>query len=315
MPSFSYYYDLSFVLKSNIDIVQDKSIIKGITFVPSFYPSNSFEEVCVNEECYKLLNSSAFSYDFSNQIYFFDQIETYELKKEFKIVKVVKEVGLLNAPRIYYNYEYAKKLLQNTYTLSNKSIYELIAKSKATDSISSYQMLIKLKSNDDIIKLYQIIEKGINGFDISSNAYLVDQSFLEIKNSLALFIMIFTIILVISNAAILVFICISLIIDSKKEMAILVSMGKRKKSYLKIYLIEMIIVTLIAFVFAIVAAICFQSIANIVIKKYLLENLKLSTLFPSIICLSFSLVIIIFAMIFSFNKISKFDLIRMLRDE
>lgn len=315
LPDFSYYYDLSCVLKSSIDIIQDNKIIKGITFVPSFNNTNSFEEVVVNEECYKLLNSTTFSYDFSNQVYFYDKIESYKLKSDFKITKVIKEVGLLNVPRIYYNYDYAKKILQNTYTSTNKTVYEIIAKAKANDIISNYQMIIKFKTDEDIIKAYKIIKIGINGFDISSNAYLIDQSFLEIKNSIALFIMIFTIILIISNIAILLFICISIIIDGEKEMAILVSMGKNKKSYLKIYVLEMIIITLIAFTFSFILSSAFSYIADIIIKKYLLENLKFSILFPAIFCLLISLIVIIFTIAFAFKRTNKLDLIRMLRDE
>lgn len=315
LPDFSYYYDLSCVLKSSIDIIQDNKIIKGITFVPSFNNTNSFEEVVVNEECYKLLNSTTFSYDFSNQVYFYDKIESYKLKSDFKITKVIKEVGLLNVPRIYYNYDYAKKILQNTYTSTNKTVYEIIAKAKANDIISNYQMIIKFKTDEDIIKAYKIIKIGINGFDISSNAYLIDQSFLEIKNSIALFIMIFTIILIISNIAILLFICISIIIDGEKEMAILVSMGKNKRSYLKIYVLEMIIITLIAFTFSFILSSAFSYIADIIIKKYLLENLKFSILFPAIFCLLISLIVIIFTIAFAFKRTNKLDLIRMLRDE
>ena len=315
LPDFSYYYDLSCVLKSSIDIIQDNKIIKGITFVPSFNNTNSFEEVVVNEECYKLLNSTTFSYDFSNQVYFYDKIESYKLKSDFKITKVIKEVGLLNVPRIYYNYDYAKNILQNTYTSTNKTVYEIIAKAKANDIISNYQMIIKFKTDEDIIKAYKIIKIGINGFDISSNAYLIDQSFLEIKNSIALFIMIFTIILIISNIAILLFICISIIIDGEKEMAILVSMGKNKKSYLKIYVLEMIIITLIAFTFSFILSSAFSYIADIIIKKYLLENLKFSILFPAIFCLLISLIVIIFTIAFAFKRTNKLDLIRMLRDE
>ena len=315
LPDFSYYYDLSCVFKSSIDIIQDNKIIKGITFVPSFNNTNSFEEVVVNEECYKLLNSTTFSYDFSNQVYFYDKIESYKLKSDFKITKVIKEVGLLNVPRIYYNYDYAKKILQNTYTSTNKTVYEIIAKAKANDIISNYQMIIKFKTDEDIIKAYKIIKIGINGFDISSNAYLIDQSFLEIKNSIALFIMIFTIILIISNIAILLFICISIIIDGEKEMAILVSMGKNKKSYLKIYVLEMIIITLIAFTFSFILSSAFSYIADIIIKKYLLENLKFSILFPAIFCLLISLIVIIFTIAFAFKRTNKLDLIRMLRDE
>ncbi len=315
LPDFSYYYDLSCVLESSIDIIQDNKIIKGITFVPSFNNTNSFEEVVVNEECYKLLNSTTFSYDFSNQVYFYDKIESYKLKSDFKITKVIKEVGLLNVPRIYYNYDYAKKILQNTYTSTNKTVYEIIAKAKANDIISNYQMIIKFKTDEDIIKAYKIIKIGINGFDISSNAYLIDQSFLEIKNSIALFIMIFTIILIISNIAILLFICISIIIDGEKEMAILVSMGKNKRSYLKIYVLEMIIITLIAFTFSFILSSAFSYIADIIIKKYLLENLKFSILFPVIFCLLISLIVIIFTIAFAFKRTNKLDLIRMLRDE
>lgn len=315
LPDFSYYYDLSCVLESSIDIIQDNKIIKGITFVPSFNNTNSFEEVVVNEECYKLLNSTTFSYDFSNQVYFYDKIESYKLKSDFKITKVIKEVGLLNVPRIYYNYDYAKKILQNTYTSTNKTVYEIIAKAKANDIISNYQMIIKFKTDEDIIKAYKIIKIGINGFDISSNAYLINQSFLEIKNSIALFIMIFTIILIISNIAILLFICISIIIDGEKEMAILVSMGKNKKSYLKIYVLEMIIITLIAFTFSFILSSAFSYIADIIIKKYLLENLKFSILFPAIFCLLISLIVIIFTIAFAFKRTNKLDLIRMLRDE
>ena len=315
LPDFSYYYDLSCAFKSSIDVIKDEKVIKGITFVPSFNNTNSFEEVVVNEECYKLLNSSSFSYDFSNQVYFYDKIESYKLKSDFKIIKVIKEVGLLNVPRIYYNYDYAKKILQNTYTSTNKTVYEIIAKAKANDIISNYQMIIKLKTDEDIIKVYKIIKKGVNGFDISSNAYLIDQSFLEIKNSIALFIMIFTIILVISNIAILLFICISIIIDGEKEMAILVSMGKDKKTYLKIYLIEMIIVTMVAFLVSFILSSAFNYIADIVIKKYLIETLNFSIIFPAMMCLIVSLSIIIFSMTFAFRRVNKLDLIRMLRDE
>lgn len=315
LPNFSYYYDLSCAFKSSIDVIKDEKVIKGITFVPSFYQTNSFEEVVANEECYKLLNSSSFSHDFSNQVYFYDNIESYKLKSDFKIIKVIKEVGLLNSPRIYYNYEYAKKILQNTYTSTNKTVYEIIAKAKANDIISNYQMIIKLKSDEDIIKVYNIIKKGVNGFDITSNAYLIDQSFLEIKNSIALFIMIFTSVLVISNIAILLFICISIIIDSEKEMAILVSMGKEKKTYLKIYLIEMVIVTIVAFLISFILASAFNYIADIVVKKYLIETLNFSIIFPAILCLIISISIIISSMTVAFKKVNKLDLIRMLRDE
>lgn len=283
--------------------------------MPSFYQTNSFEEVVANEECYKLLNSSSFSHDFSNQVYFYDNIESYKLKSDFKIIKVIKEVGLLNSPRIYYNYEYAKKILQNTYTSTNKTVYEIIAKAKANDIISNYQMIIKLKSDEDIIKVYNIIKKGVNGFDITSNAYLIDQSFLEIKNSIALFIMIFTSVLVISNIAILLFICISIIIDSEKEMAILVSMGKEKKTYLKIYLIEMVIVTIVAFLISFILASVFNYVADIVVKKYLIETLNFSIIFPAMLCLIISISIIISSMTVAFKKVNKLDLIRMLRDE
>ena len=127
--------------------------------------------------------------------------------------------------------------------------------------------------------------------------------------------MIFTIILIISNIAILLFICISIIIDGEKEMAILVSMGKNKKSYLKIYVLEMIIITLIAFTFSFILSSAFSYIADIIIKKYLLENLKFSILFPAIFCLLISLIVIIFTIAFAFKRTNKLDLIRMLRDE
>ena len=98
-------------------------------------------------------------------------------------------------------------------------------------------------------------------------------------------------------------------------MAILVSMGKDKKTYLKIYLIEMIIVTIVAFLVSFILSSGFNYIADIVIKKYLIETLNFSIIFPAMMCLIASLSIIIFSMTFAFRRVNKLDLIRMLRDE
>ena len=315
LPDFSYYYDLSQIFKSNINIEIDTNIVKGIVFVPSFFKTNSFNEVVINEACFNLLNTMTFSYDFSNNLYFFENFESYTLKCDFEVIDIVKEVELLNTPRIYYNYDYAKKLLQNTYTQSNKSIYEIIAKAKSNDSISNYQMLIKIKDKAKIQDVYKIIQKGINGFDLSSNAYLIDQSFLEIKNSVELFITLFSIILNISYVAILLFICISIIIDGQKEMAILVSLGKNRKSYLKIYLKEMLLTSLLAMTFSFISASVFKAFANKLIKKYLLNSLTFNIFFPFFISAFISLIIIFIVMTITYKMYEKADLITMLRDE
>lgn len=315
LPDFSYYYDLSQIFKSNINIEIDTNIVKGIVFVPSFFKTNSFNEVVINEACFNLLNTMTFSYDFSNNLYFFENFESYTLKCDFEVIDIVKEVELLNTPRIYYNYDYAKKLLQNTYTQSNKSIYEIIAKAKSNDSISNYQMLIKIKDKAKIQDVYKIIKKGINGFDLSSNAYLIDQSFLEIKNSAELFITLFSIILNISYVAILLFICISIIIDGQKEMAILVSLGKNRKSYLKIYLKEMLLTSLLAMTFSFISASVFKAFANRLIKKYLLNSLTCNIFFPFFISAFISLIIIFIVMTITYKMYEKADLITMLRDE
>lgn len=315
LPDFSYYYDLSQIFKSNINIEIDTNIVKGIVFVPSFFKTNSFNEVVINEACFNLLNTMTFYYDFSNNLYFFENFESYTLKCDFEVIDIVKEVELLNTPRIYYNYDYAKKLLQNTYTQSNKSIYEIIAKAKSNDSISNYQMLIKIKDKAKIQDVYKIIKKGINGFDLSSNAYLIDQSFLEIKNSAELFITLFSIILNISYVAILLFICISIIIDGQKEMAILVSLGKNRKSYLKIYLKEMLLTSLLAMTFSFISASVFKVFANKLIKKYLLNSLTFNIFFPFFISAFISLIIIFIVMTITYKMYEKADLITMLRDE
>ena len=315
LPNFSYYYDLSQIFKSNINIEIDTNIVKGIVFVPSFFKTNSFNEVVINEACFNLLNTMTFSYDFSNNLYSFENFESYTLKCDFEVIDIVKEVELLNTPRIYYNYDYAKKLLQNTYTQSNKSIYEIIAKAKSNDSISNYQMLIKIKDKAKIQDVYKIIKKGINGFDLSSNAYLIDQSFLEIKNSAELFITLFSIILNISYVAILLFICISIIIDGQKEMAILVSLGKNRKSYLKIYLKEMLLTSLLAMTFSFISASVFKAFANKLIKKYLLNSLTCNIFFPFFISAFISLIIIFIVMTITYKMYEKADLITMLRDE
>ena len=98
-------------------------------------------------------------------------------------------------------------------------------------------------------------------------------------------------------------------------MAILVSMGKEKKTYLKIYLIEMVIVTIVAFLISFILASAFNYIADIFVKKYLIETLNFSIIFPAMLCLIISISIIISSMTVAFKKVNKLDLIRMLRDE
>ena len=176
-------------------------------------------------------------------------------------------------------------------------------------------MLIKIKDKAKIQDVYKIIKKGINGFDLSSNAYLIDQSFLEIKNSAELFITLFSIILNISYVAILLFICISIIIDGQKEMAILVSLGKNRKSYLKIYLKEMLLTSLLAMTFSFISASVFKAFANKLIKKYLLNSLTCNIFFPFFISAFISLIIIFIVMTITYKMYEKADLITMLRDE
>lgn len=103
--------------------------------------------------------------------------------------------------------------------------------SKNVDKITSKEFQKKIKENN---------------FEIQNEAYMMSSSFLSIMDSLNLALLMFNAILFLTSIILLVFINISIISSSKRDLAILFSLGFNKKRMIYPYFVK----DLITFIFS-----------------------------------------------------------------
>lgn len=228
LPPIDFYYSLNPFVPEIIDI-NDYTIL-NVSFVPCFVPMES-NEVIINSLLFKEMKEEKIFFDIEKSYFIEDQGYSFSHRFSYEIKSVVEEVGLLNTKKIYYNYFNMYNLLDSHIT-RDKSPIELIKEAKSDEELSSYKMLMHLKSKQNVSLLYEIINRGITNYEITSNAYSIDSTLYQIADALKLVLTMFEIIIAISCFAIVFFLVVSLLNDYTKEKAILLSLGKNRKSFL-----------------------------------------------------------------------------------
>ncbi len=314
LPDFTYYYDLSVFYPRIVNIVIDEQTIENVLFLPCFENLGQ-NEIKINNSLSKLINTSIINVKL--ETYFQYKAENFSFKRNLslKIVNVINEISLMNSPKIYYNYYWAyDDLNKNALESYQKTYLQIIKDANGNDPLSNYQMIINIKNYQNIPKMYEIINKGITNYEISSNAHSIESTINELVKAFLLVLLLFEIITLVSSFAIILYITLSIIFDYQKEKVILISLGKNKNSFFILYFTEIFILFVFAFVMSLLALLpankALQSISN----RFFLP-LKCNLFWPIII--SFLLyALLIFVITFIANeKLKKENLINLLRNE
>lgn len=238
--------------------------------------SLAFNEVIVNDEAYKILNNN-FDLIINKTIKSEDNnhniaIDNLNLSFKFKIVDVIEEFGFMKIPLIYYSNERLKEIINNI-ELTN---YSTLLKKKVTlldrfrelsfdnEEISSYKYNIWTneikKINDHLInKGYNVICSSIdnekNLKDILSTINLTFNLFLIISFVITFFLM-----------GIIIY---SLIMERKREIALMKINGLNNKDVKSIINFDAVIISLISFLSVVIILNFVLNIFNKYLKLYL----------------------------------------------
>ena len=242
--------------------------------------SLAFNEIIVNDEAYKILNNN-FDLIINKTIKSEDNnhniaIDNLNLSFKFKIVDVIEEFGFMKIPLIYYSNERLKEIINNI-ELTN---YSTLLKKKVTlldrfrelsfdnEEISSYKYNIWTneikKINDHLInKGYNVICSSIdnekNLKDILSTINLTFNLFLIISFVITFFLM-----------GIIIY---SLIMERKREIALMKINGLNNKDVKSIISFDAVIISLISFISVVIILNFVLNIFNKYLKLYLkLDN-------------------------------------------
>lgn len=310
LPPIDFYYSLNPFVPEIIDI-NDYTIL-NVSFVPCFVPMES-NEVIINSLLFKEMKEEKIFFDIEKSYFIEDQGYSFSHRFSYEIKSVVEEVGLLNTKKIYYNYFNMYNLL-DSYITRDKSPIELIKEAKSDEELSSYKMLMHLKSKQNVSLLYEIINRGITNYEITSNAYSIDSTLYQIADALKLVLTMFEIIIAISCFAIVFFLVVSLLNDYTKEKAILLSLGKNRKSFFTLYLQEILIVLLFSFVIGVITLIFLKQL----IQKFIITynfGISFNVLPATLIVMITYIVIMTLILLITNKKFERKNLINYLRNE
>ncbi len=310
LPPIDFYYSLNPFVPEIIDI-NDYTIL-NVSFVPCFVPMES-NEVIINSLLFKEMKEEKIFFDIEKSYFIEDQGYSFSHRFAYEIKSVVEEVGLLNTKKIYYNYFNMYNLLDSHIT-RDKSPIELIKEAKSDEELSSYKMLMHLKSKQNVSLLYEIINRGITNYEITSNAYSIDSTLYQIADALKLVLTMFEIIISISCFAIVFFLVVSLLNDYTKEKAILLSLGKNRKSFFTLYLQEILIVLLFSFVIGVITLIFLKQL----IQKFIITynfGISFNVLPATLIVMITYILIMTLILLITNKKFERKNLINYLRNE
>ena len=202
---------------------------------------------------------------------------TFEEKKNerfidasFVLVGVVKEFGFLNSPRLYYSYQGLEAELTrididgDTHSTSVKEMVDM-----ATDdsSIASYQWQVFLSGPDQVKKLFDLIDLDEGAIKADSVAFGLRASFLALSEAFVSSLSLFVCIAFAGVALILAMASFSSLVAGRKDNAIILSQGGKRRDVLLLYSIESMLLCAVSVLISLAISPLFQQIANLFLKR------------------------------------------------
>lgn len=286
--------NLSYFLNGANVLLEDREI-ESI----SFYPTNkvSLNEIIVNQAFIdKYLKDESLNYqevriktNKTYEKYIKEAKENIEeeisFESSFYIKEVSEEFEYLSSPTIYYNYDYFLDLLssfkaENISLISERyyTYLSLLKDAKNNEDITGFSYLIELQNNDD----YAYIKSLIDGeyleeldLEITSNPYVILDSFTSLADTLFLSLNIFIVLILLTSIFIVAAISFFNFLEHKKENAILKILGSNFLSICSTNIFEQVSLFIFSFLVSVVLFFLSSSLITSLIYKYLNIDINL----------------------------------------
>lgn len=338
-PIFSYYPSINCPVNS-------ETFFSNIEFVPySVLMHEKFEnnvrgrfpykenEVVINKACREYLSSDIFNINISktidlklsNNVIISD---TYQINTNFKVVGEVDEFHLLETPKIYYPYDYLKKLskeikLENlsSYYQSPITLFDRLTTIRGEEeSYSSNYLYLEIENInlvDDIYQRINSLEKEGVRYKVSNSSIEKVKSFEVLFESIETVLNIFVSITLIISFLLLCLCLFSYILDFKKDIGIMLGLGILKFDISMIFVIQSMIIGLSSLL---VSVILYQLIYR-KINLYLYDLVKINILSNLLTGSTFIFIFLIYLLIcflcslFTSIALSKLNISTILRED
>ena len=253
--------------------------------LPTF---DTLNQVVINTKAYEELNK-LLKFDCLNTYirikdqcsysYYTNNIETPYITDYFtydrlvQIVGVVDEITFLNIPKIYYSYKALDIYLDKVY-LNNLSSYDneiswkqRVIEAQDNEDISSYTCRLFLKDyrNIDILKT---TKSEITDYVITSNALTIEETLFSLVEAASMGMEIFLAIALVGVAMIIGIISFSSYNEDIKDSAILLCLGAKRDDIALIYIVESMLLGLIAILLSFVVSFLLTKPINLLINKF-----------------------------------------------
>lgn len=271
---FDYNYDYFF---KGCRVIKNRENI-NVDFKPLDIDNLDFSQVFVNQACYELIDNSCKliidktirTEDQSNNV----AHDNINLEIDLSVLQVVEEFSYLSTPTIYYSNRALKAYLQKielkNYSRLKEKRVSLLERfsllSTDQEELSSFKYNIWLKE-ENIPKVYQdLINKG---YEVYSIPLEKKESLKELLNIILVSLNTFLVISIIITFLLMGVIFYSLIVDRKKEIALLSIYGINNKEIKGLLSFDSVFINSIAFIYTLILLKPLQNVINKVIFHYL----------------------------------------------
>jgi putative ABC transport system ATP-binding protein len=210
----------------------------------------SLDYVLVNEEFAALFSESPLDHllTLSNTVSVKDGEANDEvtLSFSFRILGIVHEFSFLNSPKVYYSYPALRYEMEEIAlpTISKArgravNCASFVNEAEAHSAYASYDYLLFAEdeqSADQLKKKSLELTESSSALSITSNAFALEDAFLNLSNAFSLGLVPFLFIEIAGVSFILGSLAYSSFLERKKEAAILMSLGARKRDLRFLYL-------------------------------------------------------------------------------
>ena len=267
----------------------DNSIDKSLLIDGYFPAEDNLHEVVINDKAYDYLKKkngdqvlgTSLDISFSKEFHYYtgEQVnpsinDIFIYQKNICIVGVVKEMDFLSSPKIYYPYTALLDYL-SMYPINNLSSYlnrtitweERVEEVTNNDELSSYSYRLFIKDIQNKTMIEEDIASISKPLIIDSIPYSLTKTLLDLINAATMGMDIFLIISLIGTGLILGIVSFSSYSEDRKNIAIMSCLGANRSDVVDIYVLENIIVTIIALIISFSLSPFLEKLANQIIYK------------------------------------------------
>jgi|GEM_PF-397449 len=333
-------YSLDYFFGTTKNVKINNQIIENVTLIPVnnipkgnvVYVNNSFKDAysklvvgsCLNRFARVDLGLSYFYNDFTS---IEDNIieEKFIASLNFDIEKIKYEFCYLNSPKMYFSYEYFIEFLQkypcpkiSKLLKTELTFFDLLERAKTSEEISGYSYILFLDNREDCELLNSKLTE-YKGFKIINDPSIVVTSFINLSNALFKGIILFIIISIICSISIVGFLTFSSFISNRKRSAIFTILGAKNESIYYLYIVEELLMALLAFIFSFFIFVPLENRLNIVVfNNIYFDNLFNYPIRNNFMNISILIVIIVFVFMVSYIPLvfsKKKEIYRELKEE